>query len=88
MRARLVEDDAMIGRAVAEDLQADGYAVDWVHDGKAAQTALLHDVDEICEACARSCEDIGGMEACVRACRGCTQSCRRMAAAADAALEA
>lgn len=35
---------------------------------------------EICEGCARSCEDIGGLDACARACRGCALSCRRMAA--------
>ena len=38
----MVEDDAMIGRAVADGLQADGYAVDWVRDGAAAELALLH----------------------------------------------
>ena len=32
----------MIGRAVAEGLQHDGYAVDWVHDGVAAELALKH----------------------------------------------
>jgi two-component system response regulator QseB len=38
----LVEDDAMIGRAVADGLQGDGYAVDWVRDGEAAELALKH----------------------------------------------
>lgn len=33
----------------------------------------------ICDACAQSCEDIGGMDACARACRGCARSCRRLA---------
>lgn len=39
---------------------------------------------EVCEACAQSCEEIGGLEGCVRACRGCAASCRRMAALAPA----
>jgi two-component system, OmpR family, response regulator QseB len=42
MRVLVVEDDAMIGRAVADGLQADGHAVDWVRDGAAAELALLH----------------------------------------------
>jgi DNA-binding response OmpR family regulator len=42
MRVLLVEDDPMIGRAVADGLQGDGYAVDWVRDGAAAELALKH----------------------------------------------
>jgi two-component system response regulator QseB len=42
MRVLVVEDDAMIGQAVADGLQGDGYAVDWVRDGTAAELALLH----------------------------------------------
>jgi len=42
MRALVVEDDPMIGRAVADGLQVGGYAVDWVRDGAAAELALLH----------------------------------------------
>ena len=42
MRALVVEDDAMIGRAVVDGLQHDGYAVDWVRDGAAAELSLLH----------------------------------------------
>jgi DNA-binding response OmpR family regulator len=42
MRVLVVEDDPMIGRAVADGLQADGYAVDWVRDGSAAELALKH----------------------------------------------
>ena len=34
---------------------------------------------DICEACARGCEDIGGMADCARACRGCARSCRLLA---------
>jgi DNA-binding response OmpR family regulator len=40
MRVLVVEDDPMIGRAVADGLQADGYAVDWVRDADAAELAL------------------------------------------------
>lgn len=42
MRVLVVEDDPMIGRAVADGLEGDGYAVDWVRDGTAAELALLH----------------------------------------------
>lgn len=37
---------------------------------------------EICEACAKSCEQMGGIETCVQQCRRCADSCRKMAPAA------
>ncbi|MDI3259117.1 MAG: response regulator [Sinobacteraceae bacterium] len=40
MRILLVEDDAMIGRAVSQALRGEAYAVDWVRDGEAALGAL------------------------------------------------
>jgi two-component system response regulator QseB len=40
MRLLLVEDDAMIGASVRTGLQQDGFAVDWVQDGRAAELAL------------------------------------------------
>ncbi|WP_110960389.1 response regulator transcription factor [Acidovorax sp. ST3] len=40
MRLLLVEDDSMIGEAVQDLLRAEQYAVDWVRDGDAADTAL------------------------------------------------
>ena len=40
MRLLLVEDDPMIGEAVRDGLKLDGYTVDWVRDGAAADTAL------------------------------------------------
>lgn len=40
MRLLLVEDDPMIGEAVQDLLRAEDYAVDWVRDGDAADTAL------------------------------------------------
>ncbi len=40
MRLLLVEDDPMVGEAVREGLRLEGYAVDWVRDGKAAEAAL------------------------------------------------
>lgn len=40
MRILLVEDDAMIGESVADGLKAEGYAVDWVRDGKEADVAV------------------------------------------------
>ena len=40
MRILLVEDDEMIGEAVADGLKGEGYAVDWVKDGNSAIIAL------------------------------------------------
>jgi two-component system OmpR family response regulator len=40
MRILLVEDDAMIGQAVLDVLRSEHYAVDWVRDGVAADSAL------------------------------------------------
>jgi two-component system response regulator QseB len=40
MRLLLVEDDTMIGRSLEKGLRQDGYAVDWVRDGRAAEAAL------------------------------------------------
>jgi len=40
MRLLLVEDDAMIGESLRQGLRQDGYTVDWVQDGRAAETAL------------------------------------------------
>ena len=41
MRLLLVEDDAMIGDSVRKGLRQEGYVVDWVQDGAAAEAALL-----------------------------------------------
>ncbi len=40
MRILLVEDDPMIGESVADGLKSEGYAVDWVRDGKEAEVAV------------------------------------------------
>ncbi|MFK7964611.1 MAG: response regulator [Burkholderiaceae bacterium] len=40
MRVLLIEDDAMIGEAVEHALRRNHWAVDWVRDGEAADTAL------------------------------------------------
>jgi DNA-binding response OmpR family regulator len=40
MRLLLLEDDVMIGEAVLDLLRAEQYAVDWVKDGEAAESAL------------------------------------------------
>ena len=40
MRLLLVEDDAMIGESLHKGLRQDGYVVDWVRDGAAADAAL------------------------------------------------
>lgn len=41
MRILLVEDDSLLGDALQAGLKQAGYAVDWVRDGVAAETALL-----------------------------------------------
>lgn len=43
MRLLLVEDDAMIGESVRLGLRQDGFVVDWVQDGKAAELALVNE---------------------------------------------
>jgi two-component system response regulator QseB len=40
MRLLLVEDDVMVGEAVRTGLQDDGFVVDWVRDGAAAEAAI------------------------------------------------
>lgn len=40
MRILLVEDDLMVGEAVRKGLRQDGFAIDWVQDGQAAELAL------------------------------------------------
>ncbi len=40
MRLLLVEDDTMIGDSVRQGLRQDGFAVDWIQDGEAAELAL------------------------------------------------
>jgi two-component system, OmpR family, response regulator len=40
MRLLLVEDDPMIGESVRAGLRQDGFAVDWVQDGRSAEVAL------------------------------------------------
>jgi len=44
MRLLLVEDDAMIGESVRKGLRQDGFAVDWVQDGRGAELALDNEV--------------------------------------------
>jgi len=40
VRLLLVEDDPMIGEAIRTGLRREGFAVDWVHDGDAAERVL------------------------------------------------
>ena len=41
MRILIVEDDAMIGASLVLGLTDEGYAVDWVRDGRQAEAALI-----------------------------------------------
>ena len=46
MRVLLAEDDAMIGASVRRGLAQDGFTVDWVEDGRAAELALAERVHD------------------------------------------
>ncbi len=41
MRILIVEDDHLLGEGIQTGLKQEGYAVDWVEDGEAADTALM-----------------------------------------------
>lgn len=47
MRLLLAEDDRMIGEAVVQGLGQDGFTVDWVQDGRAAELALAEGVHDL-----------------------------------------
>jgi DNA-binding response OmpR family regulator len=47
MRILLVEDDAMVGKAMRRGLADAGFAVDWVTDGRAAELALDNGVYDL-----------------------------------------
>ena len=47
MRLLLAEDDPMIGAAVERGLRQDGFVVDWVRDGRAAELALQDGTHEV-----------------------------------------
>jgi len=47
MRLLLAEDDAMIGESVRRGLKQEGFAVDWVRDGRAAELALAENVHDL-----------------------------------------
>jgi two-component system response regulator QseB len=47
MRLLLAEDDPMIGESVRRGLRQDGFAVDWVQDGRAAEVALADNVHDL-----------------------------------------
>jgi two-component system response regulator QseB len=47
MRVLLAEDDPMIGASVRAGLRQDGFAVDWVRDGSAADAALAERVHDL-----------------------------------------
>jgi two-component system response regulator QseB len=47
MRLLLAEDDTMIGTSVQQGLQQDGFTVDWLRDGRAAELALENDVYDV-----------------------------------------
>ena len=47
MRILLIEDDAMIGKAMRKGLQQAGFAVDWATTGRDAELSLAHDVYDL-----------------------------------------
>ena len=46
MRILLVEDDLILGDATSTYLRKQGYALDWIKDGKLADLALQEDIYE------------------------------------------
>lgn len=44
MRLLVIEDDQMIGESLCHGLRQEGFTIDWVRDGKAAELALANDV--------------------------------------------
>ena len=47
VRLLLVEDDRMIGEGVRKGLRQDGFTVDWVQDGRAAELAIDNEVYDL-----------------------------------------
>ncbi|MBX3610418.1 MAG: response regulator [Hydrogenophaga sp.] len=47
MRLLLAEDDPMLGRGLERGLAMAGFVVDWVRDGRSAQTALENDAHDV-----------------------------------------
>ena len=47
MRILLIEDDAMIGKAIRQGLSRSGFTVDWVSDGRAAELSLANGVYDL-----------------------------------------
>ncbi|MEO6898050.1 MAG: response regulator [Caldimonas sp.] len=47
MRILLIEDDAMVGKALAVGLVRAGFALDWVTDGRSAELALANGVYDL-----------------------------------------
>ena len=47
MRILLIEDDAMVGKALALGLRRSGFAVDWVTDGRSGELALANGVYDL-----------------------------------------
>lgn len=47
MRILLVEDDAMVGKALTVGLVRAGFALDWVTDGRSAELALGNGVYDL-----------------------------------------
>jgi DNA-binding response OmpR family regulator len=46
LRVLLAEDDPMIGASIRSGLRQDGFTVDWVDDGRAAEEALAENVHD------------------------------------------
>lgn len=47
MRLLLIEDDAMVGKAMRQGLLQAGFSVDWVRDGRAAELSLAQGVYDL-----------------------------------------
>ena len=67
-------------RLITDCIQACQTAADFMVRGSSLHMAECAVCAEVCDACAESCEHIGGeeMKRCAEVCRRCAQSCRDM----------
>lgn len=66
-------------RVMLDCAQICATTADFMARGSAYHVALCLLCADICDACAKSCAGMSGMEACLATCRACAKSCRDMA---------
>ena len=66
-------------RTMLDCAQICATTADFMARGSAHHVAICQLCADICDACARSCTGMAGMETCLATCRACAKSCRDMA---------